>query len=341
MRLLFHMRKIGVARWGRWLRVGRVALFGLICALATPAAMSAQTPDQRRDTAIALWLADSEIAGLQALAALATEGDVQSQLLLGMIDKDAALQGPEVLALSRRARLALLRAPGGLSGRNWVHAAAAQGDARAKNWQAVWTLSADLTTAARFVALGESRAAARTLLALSQRQESGFAPEVLAQPWYPDTLLYLSHHRVLTDDMAPRLHPGDPQHRFGSAGQGARAALQDWLATSPVSLPLRAACAVVCPQSVAACTQALYLGIGSYDALLSHGTPVAGLIDEGRFAASPRGQAALARRIMLRRSTRMREAERLKLAALDSCAADWLARQYSAHTLRKMTAPPE
>lgn len=83
---------------------------------------------------------------------------------------------------------------------------------------------------------------------------------------------------------------------------------------------------------------ALYTALGDYEALLTFGSPVAGLVPDAEFAASPRGQAALARRIMLMRSTRMRDAQRLELAQLDACAADWLARTYEAYSLHKIPA---
>lgn len=332
---------LGVSGWsarrvGLW---GCGLVIGLIGTLFLPEPVLSRTLDQRRDMAIDLWLADAEIEGLRALAELAMQGDASSQLFLGLIDKDASLQGPAILGLSRTERLALLRAPGGLSGRNWVHDAAAAGNARAIAWQALWSLDADLGTAEQFVELQEHRAAAKTLLGLSKRRESGFAATVLGAPWYPDSLLYLSHDRVLSDDAATRLHPGDPQHRFGSGGSPQRDAMYDWLATSSVALPLRLACATECPQDTASCSHALYQAIGSYDVLVTHGSPVEALVSQERFVASARGTAALARRIMLMRSTRMRAAALEKLAKQSSCAADWLAVQFDAHTPSKIPKP--
>jgi hypothetical protein len=296
-----------------------------------------------RDDAIATWLSKDELAGVQALAHLAAAGDEPAQLLLGIIDKVAALQGPDILALSRQERIALLRAPGGLSGRNWARDAAEQGALRAQLWQQLWSLQADIATAQQLAALNETRAVADTLLTLARRTESGFDGAVLDLPWFPSTLWFLSSDRTLSDRHAAQLHPGDPQHRFRANGayRPAQADLRDWLAQSPVALHIRATCDAVCAATSPDCQVALYQALGSYEALLTHGTPVAALIPDDVFANSQRGREALARRIMLMRSTRMREADRLRLVEVDACAADWLGQQFEAHTPSKIPSPAE
>lgn len=305
----------------------------------TAQAFGERTLADQRAQAIDLWLADRELEGLQALAQLAQQGDAQAQLLLGLIDKFAELQGTALVAMPRAERLALLRAPGGMSGRNWVHFAAQQGDPRASAWVDLWSMGAGLDTAKTLAALEEPRALAETLITLVKRHESGFPAEILAQDWYPQTLLMLSENRVLRDEDAAKLHPGDPQHRFGTKGDPKPEALRDWLMRSAVARPIRAVCAAKCPDQQQACTVALYKALGSYEGLLTHGSPVNALIAAERFEDSPRGQSALARRIMLMRSSRMREAERVKLAEISVCAADWLGAQFDAHTARKIPAP--
>lgn len=316
-------------------------LFALLCVavMLVPDVLRAQTLEVRRDAAIAAWLADDELAGLRGLSDLAQQGDAQSQLFLGLIDRHAALQGPAVLSLSRAERIALLRAPGGMSGRNWVGVAAEQGNALALAWRDMADVSSNLETATQFAELGETRALVRTLLTIAKRQERGFAAEIVAQDWYPETLLFLSPDMTLTPERAAKLHPGDPQHRYQNGVKPPKAAWRDWLAQAPAALHLRATCASVCPSEAAQCVQALYHALGDYQALLTHGSPAISLVPDAVLAASPRGQAALARRIMLMRSTRMREAERMKLAEVSLCATDWLAAQFEAHTTRKIPAP--
>lgn len=321
----------------RWARCACIWL--LVGGLLAPPGLGAQTVDARRGAAIEAWLSDAELAGLRGLAKLARADDAQAQVLLGLIDRHAALQGPQVLALSRAERIALLRAPGGLSGRNWLARAAAQGNQTAQAWQALARVPGELGTAERFAALQEPRAVALSLLTLAKRQERGFAPAVMARDWYPETLLFLSPDRTLTRKRAAQLHPGDPQRRYLDGGAPPKQALQAWLDSAPVALHLRATCAAVCPSTPRPCVLALYHALGDYAALVTHGSPVTSLVPDAVLATSPRGRAALARRIMLMRSTRMREAERQKLAGVSRCAADWLAAQFDAHTARKIPGP--
>ncbi|MCC1480579.1 hypothetical protein [Roseibaca sp. Y0-43] len=323
--------RIGTA----WRRLACAALL----AVGLTGGLAAQNTPEERQAAIAEWLEGSELDGLRALAGLARAGDTDAQLFLGLVDKSTELQGPAVAALTRAERLELLRAPGGMSGRSWVDVAAAGGDPLAQAWRDLWSMQASLDTAETFARAQEPRALAEALLTLVKRQDTGFAPDVLARDWYPPALLMLSETRVLREHDAARLHPGDPQQRFGPNGAPQAQALQDWLAHSTPALPLRAVCAAQCAATQASCVMALYTALGDYEALVTLGSPVAALVPDAVFAESPRGQAALARRIMLMRSTRMREAERQKLTEVDACAADWLAVQYDAYTMRKLPAP--
>ncbi|NBB97329.1 MAG: hypothetical protein GVY34_04050 [Alphaproteobacteria bacterium] len=322
-------------RWSIMRLVGMVAM----CLAVLPAPGIAQTLQERRAKAIALWLANEETDGLRALAGLASDGDPQSQLLLGLIDKTSEMQGPELIAMSRPDRLALMRAPGGMSGRNWVHAAAKQGVPHALAWQTLWSVRADVTTAERFAALQEPQAVARTLLTLAKRRETGFAPAIVNRPWYPQTHLFLSDQSALLSELGAALHPADPQRKLLTGIAPDPDALRDWLSGSPVAAPLRATCEVVCAPSASDCTFALYRALGSYAILLTHGSPVNALIPNPEFIASPRGRAVLARRIMLMRTTRMRQAALDKLSEIDNCAADWLAMQFDRHTPQKIPTP--
>lgn len=232
-----------------------------------------------------------------------------------------------------------MRAPGRISGHNWVHVAAEQGLSHALAWKSLWSVRADLHTAETLAKLQEPQAVAETLLMLVKHRESGFPPAVLDLSWYPQRLVFLSQPHATPDVLRAGLHPGDPQRRrvYGVAPDPT--ALRVWLAESPVAAPLRAACDVVCTDSAAACSYALYQASGSYEVLLTLGSPVNALIPNAEFADSPRGRAVLARRIMLMRSARMREAKRQKLANVSRCAADWLAAQFDAHTARKIPEP--
>lgn len=276
---------------------------------------------------LALWLDGDETQSIPAFAALAQADNLAAQVLLGLIDKRGALQGPETAWLTRTERIKRLRAPGGMSGQNWITHAAAQSPF-AQTLTDLWQNRGGLEIAQRLAESGETRACREALMTLAARRESGLSAEIVARDWYPDGLRHLTHPRVLSADAVADLHAGDPQRR--AAGEGETSdELRDWLAISPLAAPLRATCAAQCGDTQRACREALYKGLGSYPALLSLGSPVAKLVSDADFAHSPRGHQVIARQIMLRHMTRAREQMRLKLAQIDACASDWLASEFA------------
>lgn len=275
----------------------------------------------------ALWLSGEEVAPVAAFAELARSDNLAAQVLLGLIDKRGALQGPETAWLTRTERIEYLRAQGGLSGQNWItHAAARSPFAQAL--ADLWQGARGIELAQHFANSGEDRACREALMTVAARRESGLAPAELETTWYPDGLRHLVYPRVLSPDAVEDLHAGDPQRR--AAGEAPLPDdLRDWLAVAPLAMPLRAACSTQCPTSQRACAHALYIGLGSYPALLSLGSPVAALVTDTDFAASRRGQQAIARQIMLRYMTRAREQMLSRLQQVDSCTADWLAFEFA------------
>ena len=112
-----------------------------------------------------------------------------------------------------------MRQPGGLSGRSWMAAAAADTPLAAA-WVALWSAGGrvDPATVRAFAALGEDRAVRVSLLAMSLGDQAGVG--LLAdEPWYPPSLRFLVWRDWSRDPaMAPRiaaeiaaLPPGDPQ----------------------------------------------------------------------------------------------------------------------------------
>ncbi len=321
-----------ILTWAR--KCLRCAIVLLLVTLAP----SAQAEPQHRiagaeapafEQALSLWLNADEAESLPRLAGLAQEGNVAARFLLAMIDKTAALQGPYLTHLPRAERIALLRQPGGLSGRNWMQEAAAK-EPLAELWNDLWLMRGGVEIAEGFAALGEERACRESLLAQISRQESGFAPETLAAPWYPESLPHLTLTRTLDLAGIDSLPAGHPLRALG--GQAPEPAeLTEWLGTAPLAAPLRAACSSVCPESAASCAYVLYQALGSYHSLAMMGSPSVALVPEEAFIASPRGHQAVARRIMLMHPARVREASYSKLARTDACAADWLRAHYKAY----------
>jgi hypothetical protein len=71
------------------------------------------------DDAVADWVAADDAAAMPALKALAEGGDTRAMLFLGAIEPRPLVTG-YMLDLDRQTRNALMRQPGGLSGRSWL-----------------------------------------------------------------------------------------------------------------------------------------------------------------------------------------------------------------------------
>lgn len=288
--------------------------------------------------ALASWLDGDDLASVPRLAALAQEEEnIAARNLLGLIDKRASLQGPDLVALSREERIALLRAPGGISGRNWISHIVEESEL-ARLWESLWQLRGGTEIAERFAELGEMRAARETLLVLISRFETGFNSELRTQSWYPESLMHLTETRTYDPAEADQRPPGDPIRRFAGLTV-AEEELKDWLSLSPYALPLRAACAQKCPETKEQCTLALYLALDGYSTLLLLGSPIAALIPEPEFAQSQRSINAVARRIMLKHSARTRQSLLRQTDRIDECAVSWLREEFQRYYPKPRETP--
>jgi hypothetical protein len=242
-----------------------VIVLAVICGPAT-AQVSGQVPgqdDPRFEAAVATWLADDEAAALPALAGLAADGNIAAQVLLALIDARRDLEGPWLAGLAglpREERLALLRRPGGMSGRRWMEAA---GVPLAQLWLDRWSSDTAPATVLGFAAMGEARAARETLLAMAARLRRGFG-DLAEAPGYPPALRYLAWAEWATEPGGAAhvaaeiaaLPPGDPQVEIFTGEPADPAARDAWLAADPLAAPLRAFCAATCPEAAAGCARA-------------------------------------------------------------------------------------
>jgi hypothetical protein len=248
-----------------------------------------------------LWLAGDEAQSLPALSRLAQDGNTAAQLLLGVIDTTAGLQGDWLMALPRQGRIDLLRAPGGISGMNWLRLA---DDPIARAWLQLWDGQATAEVILTFARLGEARAAREAGLVLAARQKSGFGA-VADDPVYPHALLALAIRdwRLHDPDRAraaeAALPPGDPQHEvLDFTPRATPQALTEWIATAPEGAPLLAFCANQCPSEPAPVCHAAALGaVGGYFGLMRLGAPVEALMPSPDFNRSPMGIATILRQI--------------------------------------------
>jgi hypothetical protein len=326
--------RVSDRRWPARLAALVAGLLLLTLAPFARAAEIAGQDDPRFVAALELWLADDEAEALPALAALAAGGNRAAQILLALVDATPAYQGPWLARLPRPERLRLMRAPGGLSGRSWMQAAA-EDTPLARLWLERQQTTSTVATPMAFAALGEERAARVALQALAARQYRGFAA-VADDPNYPPDLRHLvwrewasdpgGRARATTEIAA--LLPGDPQiGRFEN-----RPVTPDerdaWLATAPLAAPLRATCEAACPQSVAACTRAAYALVDGHTLLAAFGTPSETLIPPEVWNASRRGRVTLLRVAPAR--LQFADAVFAEVAAEDQC----LARALGAETAR-------
>jgi hypothetical protein len=308
------------------------ALLLLTLGTASPAAELRGQDDPGFQSALALWLDDDDETALTELAALAAEGNRAAQVLLAQIDVTPWFQGPWLVGLPRKERNALLRAPGGLSGRSWMQVAA-EDTPLARLWLIQHLPDTTAETALAFAAMGESAAARQTLFALSRRGYHGFAASA-DDPNYPPDMRYLIW-REWTEDPATRAraeaeiaatHPGDPQLMHFDSRPIDPGAFDDWLADAPLVASRRAFCEAACPDSVRSCTRATYqLSVGKavfvsgHDGLLLAGSPSESLIAPAVWDSSPRGRAAILRHPDTRAAGA--EATLETVAAEDACFA--------------------
>ena len=268
------------------------------------------------------WLADDEAAALPALADLAGAGNGAARVLLGQIDKMPSLQGPYLAHMPRARRIALLRAPGGLSGRSWLGEQA--GTPLADAWMALRSPGSGPELVERFQTLGEPRAAREAFITLAAREQPGLAA---IDPAAVDSdLLYLLWRLGDADErtrIAALVPPGHAQWQMMGQVLDARS-LERWLLTSQAAEPLTALCRSVCPESLGTCLGAAYGALGSHDALLTLGTPAETLVSQAEFLASPRGQASVMRRILLASSMRARRAMIERVTGAVACLGEAL-----------------
>ena len=327
-------------------RVGFLAIWGAIFTLTLAVAAGPSRADiAGRDddgfrVAVAQWLDGDEAAALTALSQKAQAGNTAARILLALIDKTPALQGPWLTHLGRADRLALLRAPGGMSGRSWMHAAS-EDSPLAELWLQLWDVRASMELPVAFAAAGEPRAAREALVALAVRERRGFAG--LAD-WegYPSSLRHLVWREWKGDpDRAEdrtaeiaALDPGDPQRQRVGLPLS-EAALAEWLLTAPEAAAVAAFCTARCPGTVESCVLAAEDGLGSHRVLMVFGSPSERLIPAEVFHASPRGQAALLRRILLNADARGRRTQFARAEARDACFAGHLEAEAQRYMIKR------
>lgn len=151
-------------------------LIGVPLASAQPAGHEAPTFKQ----AVQAWLDDDDQTALPALAKLAREDNRAAQVLLGRIATRP--MGPWLVAMGRKERNGLLRAPGGLSGTSWLKVAAEVGDPLAQLFIDAEDPRADEDTIQALAEAGEAMSAAKLSLYFWDRK-GVFPSDLMLELW--------------------------------------------------------------------------------------------------------------------------------------------------------------
>ena len=133
-------------------------------------------------------------------------------------------------------------------------AAAAVDTPLAAAWSALWSAGDqdELEIARAFAALGEERAV-RMALAAKSHHSRGFAA-MADDPIFPDSMRFLickSGRRTRPPPLVAARSPatpGDPQIATVTGRQASPAERAAWLGEAAPAAPLRALCAVICPE---------------------------------------------------------------------------------------------
>jgi len=311
----------------------RIAL-ALAAVLAIPLGGGLARADEgaRFDAVVADWLAgQDDMAVLAGLADLAASGDGRARRMLGAIEADAALRPEAVAELSRQERIALTRAPGGLSGTSWL-VVAGETDAVARALVTAGFGHGNASPAEHRAALetlldaGEA-AAALQLLAIGYNQ-GGFGPDsgwtfVMELGGHPglqghgqvvQAMLrgYLANPNAFAEDQSARIAALDaalvdmsPDDRVlaevtrsigGSADADLVARVEAGLAGATLAAPLLAFCQVECPETALRCTRALAGAMGGMVGVVTL-SPFETLVPSETYRQSPRFTADLRARL--------------------------------------------
>ena len=317
--------------------MGRLALWAIAALMALALPLQAEVrplagqQDPALQVALEAWLSGDEAKALPALAGLAAAENRAAQVLLGLIDVTPQYQGRWLYALPRAERIALMRGPldgsSGVSGQNWLRAAAAD-EALAVAWVQIWDGNAKAEVMLDFARLGEESAARTTAKRLARRDAKGFGA-LADDPDFPSFAIGLAiRDWQKTDPLRAKaaqeaLPLADPGRALIGPYKPDPLALLALAETDPALWMLDRHLAALCPNSGDAATRAERLAValeivGGWWGLADLGPPVAALIDPERWAASAQGKAAFVRLLP--------DPDPQGNASIDQCLADLLLR---------------
>lgn len=296
-----------------------------------PAALAPSIPGADEPAfqgALQTWLDGKDLAALKALAALARLDNRAAQIFLARVAEDADLHAHATSDLLRRERIALLRRPGGLSGRSWLDVAATDVPL-ASAFRDSSRIHARTQGVRALFSFGENMAASRSLMAMLLNGQASEVVDILAEAENPPPAALVL--RIIARNMElsgrPRYTgsalppPGwGPGWGWGNFIANEGVAVSDfltWVPTSPRALftdpdaqalaiehsmnvpawaPLRTMCERHCPSSVASCT-AVGASMLWSTSVFPFASPAESLLPNARYWSSPRMELDIVRRL--------------------------------------------
>jgi hypothetical protein len=317
--------------------MGRLALWAIAALMTLALPLQAEVrplagqQDPAFQAALEAWLSGDEAKALPELAGLAAADNRAAQVLIGLIDVTPQYQGRWLYALSRPKRVALMRAPldgsSGVSGQNWLRAAAAD-EALAVAWVQLWDGNAKADVMLDFARLGEESATRTAAKRLARRDAKGFGA-LADDPDFPAFSLGLAIRDWQTTDPArakaaqEALPLADPGRALIGPYQPDPLALLALAETDPALGMLDRHLVALCPNSGDASARAKRLAaaldmLGGWWGLADLGPPVEPLIEPDLWVASAQAMASFVRLLP--------DPNPQGGAILDQCLADLLLR---------------
>lgn len=270
--------------------------------------------------ALDLWLSGDDAAALPAFSALALDGNTAAQVFLGALEPNSELYRRVTDPMDRKARIALMRKEGGLSGKSWLTVAAES--------EPVARLILDLRDFEKGGAAAEAaleagliRPLIGALLSLLNRADYTNLPLMLDErlkpflgPMVEGQVLGLSEGYIVQGARnvpskeglielvrmmraPPAITPGD-RYLWRPFAEGGRvpedpkvlAAMARNIAATPQMEPFAAVCASVCPGAEADCVYEIAIGNMAVAGatFLPALSPVEPLVTSQEYAAAPR-----------------------------------------------------
>ena len=243
--------------------------------LASLLAFSQPASAQSFNAGLADWLAGEDLPALQIIANAAAGGDVDARLFLSTVEHMGELHGDAIAVLTREGRIALFRAPSGLSGQSWLDEL--EGDLPALI-RDIGTVTTTPETVSALHAMGERRLAREALRAQAKREYFDLVEASLA---------LVPEMRTVVAGLMPSAPDAPPL-----------AGIQ--LQTNPDAILPRAVCGEVCADI---CLEQIVTAIGGHTGLMQLGSPVAALIPEDVWNDSARARISVAGLARLRGNT--------------------------------------